>query len=459
MKKFSKLFILCTILVSFTYISCDKFHGDMGSGDPPKTTFNITISNIVNYLNADVFNTPAGASEPGPITEASGFYTIDFKAVSGARLSFATMSVVSNDWFFAPMGAGIDLFDNGAPVTGDITEQIHLWDAGVEEENMATRTSEPGGAEAGDPDDDNTVRLVEEDVSSYIAVELSYAESTGTFTLIIKNIRGAGADTNPIIITPGILVLHAQDNPLFEQGKPDRGLGLDKIAIQGNPMNIYHWVTEMGSTGAPLRLSSSYTVLSPGLVYAFDDNIDPVFMESESAVPGNGLENIAEDGNTAIMYEYIGNDLKLPVAKSNETMPIGPGASLTFTLEVPKGYKLGYSTMFVFSNDWFLAHQNEGFPLFQHNGNPYSGKIATEKTYLFDAGTEMDQPIGFGPDQAPFQTAPNMGVSDENNLIRRVMEINDIQFGKGPINSSDGVSGSMDHRGGYNLVEVTITPN
>jgi len=459
MKTFNKLFILCTVLVSFTYISCDKFHGDMGSGESPKTTFNITISNIVNYLNAAVFNTPDGATEAGPITEASGFYEIDFKAVSGARLSFATMSVVSNDWFFAPMGDGINLFDNGIPVTGDVTGQVHLWDAGVEEENMSTRTSEQGGAEAGDPDDNDTVRIVEEDVSSYISVALTYDGSTNTFTLVIKNIRGAGAETNPIIITPGILVIHAQDNPLFEEGKSDRGLGLDKIAVQGNPTNIYHWLTEKGSTGAPLRLSSSYTVFSPGLVYAFDENIDPVFMEGKSAAMESGLEDIAEDGNTAVMYDYISNDLKLPVAKSNETMPIGPGGSLTFSLEVPKGYKLGYSTMFVFSNDWFLAYNNNGFPLFKHNGKPYRGTIASEKTYLFDAGTEMDQPVGFGSDQAPFQAAPNTGATDQNDLIRRVMEIDDLQFGKGPTVSPDGVSGSMDPRGGYNLVEVTIIPN
>jgi len=106
--------------------------------------------------------------------------------------------------------------------------------------------------------------------------------------------------------------------------------------------------------------------------------------------------------NTSVMIKNC------PRSEKYETMPIGPGASLTFTLEVPEGYKLGYSTMFVFSKRLVPSTPNEGFSTIPHNGNPYSGKIATEKTYLFDAGTEMDQPIGFGPDQAPFQTAPNM---------------------------------------------------
>lgn len=67
--------------------------------------------------------------------------------------------------------------------------------------------------------------------------------------------------------------------------------------------------------------------------------------------------------------------------------------------------------------------------------------------------------IRYGADQAPFQTGPNTGATDENNLIRRVMEINDVQFGKGPIHSYEGVAGYPDLRGGYNLVHVTIEAN
>ncbi|MGB5554785.1 MAG: spondin domain-containing protein, partial [Flavobacteriaceae bacterium] len=160
-----------------------------------------------------------------------------------------------------------------------------------------------------------------------------------------------------------------------------------------------------------------------------------------------------------VIFDYITNDLMLPAAMSNEMMPVGPGGSLTFTLEVPEGYKLGYNTMFVFSNDWFLAHDNSGFPLFYEDGTPVSGYGATEKSYLYDAGTEVDQTVGFGPDQAPFQSGPNTGAADSNNLIRRVMEIENVQFGKGPISSYAGVAGFTDPRGGYNIVKVIVEPN
>lgn len=423
----------------------------------PSTTFDITITNTVNYLNSIVFNTHSAATEPGPIPHIGCFYSVDFKAVPGTKLSFATMSVVTNDWFFSPSGEGIALFQDGSPVTGDVTDKVYLWDDGVEEEDPATRTSEPGGAEAGDPDDDNTVRIVEMDVTDFIKVVLSYDDATGNFNLKIENIAGSGNEP-PIVISPGIVVLHAQNDPLFTEGEPDRGLGLAKIAVQGNPGDLHSWLTEVSDSGAPLRLSSSFTVLSPGIAYAFDGEADPVFTEGEAAPDGSGVEEIAEDGNNAVIFDLI-SGLGLPAAKSNESAPVGPGGSLTFTLEVPEGYKLGFSTMFVFSNDWFFSLPNEGYPLFNGDGSPISGMEATQDTYLFDAGTEEDQPVGFGPDQAPFQSGPDTGAPDANSSIRRVMEIEDLQFGKGTISSMPGVSGFEDPRGGYNLVRVTVTAN
>ncbi len=475
MERIKKIAQLTLILISFIFSSCDEEEKAvieqeaneelaqemMPEPDPQPelTTFNVTITNMVNYLNAIVFNTHNNATEPGPIPDSGCFYTIDFKAVPGTKLSFATMSVVSNDWFFAPSGTGITLFEDGMPVTGDVTDQIYLWDVGVEEEDPETRTSEPGGAESGDPDDDDTVRVVEMDVSLSIKATIYYDEMTDYFTLKVENIAGSDDMDNPIIITPGIVVLHAQDNALFSEGEKDRDLGLAKIAIQGNPSNLFDWFTATCESGAPLRLSSSFTVLAPGVAYAFDADTDPVFTEGLPALAESGLEQIAEDGNNGIMFDYITNNLMLPAAKSNEMMPIGPGGSLTFTINVPVGYKLGYNTMFVFSNDWFIAHRNEGFDLFNGDGTPKSGYDATQDTYLFDAGTEEDQAVGMGMDQAPFQSGPDTGAADDDTSVRRVTEIDDIQYGKGPIQSEEGVAGYNDLRGGFNLVKVSIEPN
>ena len=43
--------------------------------EPTTSNFNITITNIINYLAVQVFNTPDGASELGPVPNADGAYS------------------------------------------------------------------------------------------------------------------------------------------------------------------------------------------------------------------------------------------------------------------------------------------------------------------------------------------------------------------------------------------------
>lgn len=80
-----------------------------------------------------VFNTPVGAGEPGPIVPG-GAYEFTFTAKPGMRLSLAMMFGQSNDWFYAPKRQGIDLFTNGKPLSGDITSEFMLFDAGTEKD-------------------------------------------------------------------------------------------------------------------------------------------------------------------------------------------------------------------------------------------------------------------------------------------------------------------------------------
>jgi hypothetical protein len=50
----------------------------------------------------------------------------------------------SNDWFYAPNESGIELFPNGKAMSGDISAQLHLWDAGTEVDQEAGIGSEQG---------------------------------------------------------------------------------------------------------------------------------------------------------------------------------------------------------------------------------------------------------------------------------------------------------------------------
>jgi hypothetical protein len=90
-----------------------------------------------------VFNTPVGASAPGPITPGAS-YELTISAMPGDRLSLTLMMGQSNDWFYAPAESGIELFKNGKAISGDITSEIMMWDAGTEVDQEPGIGSEQG---------------------------------------------------------------------------------------------------------------------------------------------------------------------------------------------------------------------------------------------------------------------------------------------------------------------------
>jgi len=116
-------------------------------GDPGKLAAHCVHDEGV--LSAGLFNTPKGDDKPGPALPGKA-YEFTFMAKPGDRLAFTTMFGQSNDVFIAPDDKGIALFPNGRAVSGDVTSQLSLWDAGTEvnEEpglgtNQAPRQSAP----------------------------------------------------------------------------------------------------------------------------------------------------------------------------------------------------------------------------------------------------------------------------------------------------------------------------
>lgn len=107
-----------------------------------------------------VFNTPVGASEPGPIGPG-GAYEFTIQAVDGDKFDFVTMFIPSNDWFYTATDAdnSLDLFVNGQPISGEVVaSDIAIWDSGTEfdEEpgtgpNQVQRQTAPNTGDA-DPD-------------------------------------------------------------------------------------------------------------------------------------------------------------------------------------------------------------------------------------------------------------------------------------------------------------------
>ena len=160
--------------------------------------------------------------------------------------------------------------------------------------------------------------------------------------------------------------------------------------------------------------------ISPGLFLVTDKKMD-LFKEGKKA--NDALQSQAEEGNP----EFLAKEFLTKVGSVNEGVfnkPVGsdmlspllPSHSFEFTFKAEEGMKLNLSTMFGQSNDLFYAPK-EAINLFV-DGKAITGDV-TDQFLLWDAGTEVNQAPGIGPDQAPRQKAPHTGAR-ENGLVSLV---------------------------------------
>ena len=101
---------------------------------------------------------------------------------------------------------------------------------------------------------------------------------------------------------------------------------------------------------------------------------------------------------------------------SGTTDAIGPGGMYSFSFNAGKGHYLSLATMFVQSNDLFYAPAMDGIPLYDGSGNAVTGDM-TAMINLWDAGTEVNEEPGAGPNQAPRQSGPNTGMDENGNVM------------------------------------------
>jgi hypothetical protein len=194
------------------------------------------------------------------------------------------------------------------------------------------------------------------------------------FTVRVENISSAEGMTAsngakfPFALSPGMFVLSTKNNALFTEGKRARANGLEMQAEDGDP------------TGLVKSLEAMHHAT----------NLHGVF-------------------NTPLGAMAAG--------------PIVPGGSYEFSFTAAPGMKLFIAQMFGQSNDWFYAPDAAGIALFDGKGKPLGGDV-TDKLVLWNAGTEVDEEIGIGPNQGPRQKGMNAG-ADEHGVVRRV---NDARF-------------------------------
>jgi hypothetical protein len=406
--------------------------GDSDEATPPvteSTSFQVRVKNTATpyrYLKSGAFDTPVGENAPGALLPGAA-YEASFTAPPGARLSFATMFVHSNDLFYAPSPEGLALFaDDGTPRTGDVTSAIMLWDAGTEIDqepglgvDQAPRQAGPG---AGEIDPMGTVRLAEQTLpapNQVVQVTLSH-DGEDSFTLRIMNVSDddtltlSDGSSTAAPLAPGVWVVHSEPAPLFSAGQADSGMGLEALAEDGNPSVLAAALTEETGLATPL---------APG-AWAVHGSETNLFSDGSND-RGEGLEALAEDGDPSVLADHLATAdgvrtsgaFTTPEGQSSAA-PIGPGGEYVFTIEAKPGDRLSFATMFVQSNDLFYAPDPAGIALFSSEGTPISGDIS-DQLRLWDAGTELNQEPGIGSKQAPRQSGPNTG-DEESAAVRRV---------------------------------------
>lgn len=221
-----------------------------------------------------------------------------------------------------------------------------------------------------------------------LSVNTFAQKSTTKFKVRIENISNAGGFTTsndmkwPFAISPGAYSIHrGSGNPLFKIGSYAGRTGLEAQAEDGIPEMLI------------LRASNHAGVLTNGTFKT------PV----GAAMPG----------------------------------PVTPGAAFEFEVRATPGAHLFITFMFGQSNDLFFGNE-EGIELFDKDGMPLNGDV-TSQFGLWDAGTEVNEEPGVGPNQAPRQKKENTGMSEKKKV--------------GPVKDSFTYPTTTD------VLRITITPS
>jgi hypothetical protein len=187
------------------------------------------------------------------------------------------------------------------------------------------------------------------------------------FTIRVENISRGEAlklstgSSAPFISAPVLWVIHTGGaNPIFAGGKPDRGEGLELLAETGDPSELVK------------ALSAKSGIVTVG-----------------AAARAVGA---TADG------------------------PLTPGQGYEFDISAQPGQHLSTAWMFGQSNDLFYSNDRP-IALFSAGGKPQAGEMTT-RLFLWDAGTEVNEEPGLGPNQGPRQTTPDAGVAESQGIAR-----------------------------------------
>lgn len=395
-----KSIMLFSILGIFA--SCSKNNDVM----PNPLSNTVTIENVLQSQPIVESGTFQGMGQ-SPLIMPGDSVSFKFSAAKGEGLTFACMYGWSNDLFFAPENPGIQLFEaDGSPVEGDVSSQVKLWDNGTRiNQQPGSNVMHPGTAET-TPKNIMEVTGTDAQGNTYLPasalmnVNLKY-NGNSIFTVTIKNISGGTANETPF--SPGVWVISyfvggslLNPDPIFSEGMPSKN-GLTNIAEMGNTDMLYDYIK--GITGI-------FTPLSPVLVVVYNGISNPIYTVGKND-EGHGLSSLAQMGNANDLANYLKalTGVKkvyiLAAASSTVLLPQingQPGSKVSQQLALAAGDEIAIATMYGMSNDWFFATTGEI--------NATQKGDLSSRVGLFDDGTAISQYPGAGVNQAGLGGTP-----------------------------------------------------
>ena len=114
-------------------------------------------------------------------------------------------------------------------------------------------------------------------------------------------------------------------------------------------------------------------------ITACDKDMDDKKVEMNSSMT---IENVVEMKTLAQtgMFKGVGGPgVEVPI--------VLPGSSISFSFYAGKGQRLGFTTMYGVSKDWFFAPGSEGMPLYDEAGKAMTGDVSAY-IRLYDNGTK-----------------------------------------------------------------------
>lgn len=226
------------------------------------------------------------------------------------------------------------------------------------------------------------------------------------FLALVLAIAGCGDDD---IVVPPFNQDSGMNDPDSGISSPDSGAGEDGGAeADGGPGEESRFVLRIENISGDGPLPGP---IAPGVAVAAS-GVDLLFEEGQPD-RGLGLEGLAEDGAAGPLAEAIDGAVVFNTpAGASEAGPALPGGAYEVEVSASPGENLHFATMVVQTNDVFLGPDGAGIALFDADGNALPERDITDEVSLWDVGSEANEAPGAGPAQAPRQSGADTGSAE-----------------------------------------------